>query len=142
VRSAPTRTLTVFSAQPDNGGNTPPVDIASATHVVWHGAHGVLCARLDRPIMTDGAPSQEQALQLLGTTIRTFRKRRRLTQRVLAARVGLTRTYVSAIEHGQRNVTIWTLLLIAAALQVPLSTLLQPLEAYPELYALPGEEHS
>ena len=55
--------------------------------------------------MTDGAPSQEQALQLLGRTIRTFRKRRRLTQRVLAARVGLTRTYVSAIEQGQRNVT-------------------------------------
>jgi len=87
--------------------------------------------------MTDGAPNQEQALRLLGTTIRTFRKRRRLTQRVLAARVGLTRTYVSAIEQGQRNVTIWTLLLIAAALQVPLSTLLQPLEDHPELYALP-----
>ena len=90
--------------------------------------------------MTDGAPSQEQALQLLGTTIRTFRKRRRLTQRVLAARVGLTRTYVSAIEQGQRNVTIWTLLLIAAALQVPLSTLLRPLEDHPELYTLSQEE--
>ena len=87
--------------------------------------------------MTEEAPSPEQALQLLGTTIRTFRKRRRLTQRVLATRVGLTRTYVSAIEHGQRNVTIWTLLLIAAALQVPLSALLQPLEDHPELYALP-----
>jgi len=87
--------------------------------------------------MIEEAPSPEQALQLLGTTIRTFRKRRRLTQRVLATRVGLTRTYVSAIEHGQTNVTIWTLLLIAAALQVPLSTLLQPLEDHPELYALP-----
>jgi len=90
--------------------------------------------------MTDGAPNQEQALRLLGMTIRTFRKRRRLTQRVLAARVGLTRTYVSAIEHGQRNVTMGTLLLIAAALQVPLSTLLQPLEDHPELYTLSREE--
>ena len=91
--------------------------------------------------MTAGAPSPEQALQLLGRTIRALRKQRRLTQRVLAARVGLTRTYVSAIEQGQRNVTIWTLLLIAAALQVPLSTLLQPLEDHPELYALPAQEH-
>ena len=90
--------------------------------------------------MTDGAPNQEQALRLLRMTIRTFRKRRRLTQRVLAARVGLTRTYVSAIEHGQRNVTMGTLLLIAAALQVPLSTLLQPLEDHPELYTLSREE--
>ena len=90
--------------------------------------------------MTEGASRPEQALRLLGDTIRTFRKQRRLTQRALAARVGLTRTYVSAIEHGQRNVTIWTLLLIAAALQVPLSRLLQPLEDHPELYALPREE--
>jgi transcriptional regulator with XRE-family HTH domain len=89
--------------------------------------------------MTEGAPRPEQALRLLGDTIRTLRKQRRLTQRVLAARVGLTRTYVSAIEHGQRNVTIWTLLLIAAALQIPLSRLLQPLEDHPELYALPRE---
>jgi transcriptional regulator with XRE-family HTH domain len=91
--------------------------------------------------MTEGAPSPEQALQLLGRTIRALRTQRRLTQRVLAARVGLTRTYVSAIEQGQRNVTIWTLLLIAAALQVPLSTLLQPLEDHPELYVLPAPEH-
>lgn len=86
-------------------------------------------------------PRLDQALQLLGTMIRTFRKQQGLTQRALAARVGLASTYVSAIERGQRNVTLWTLLHIAAALQVPLSTLLQPLEQRPELYALPREPH-
>jgi XRE family transcriptional regulator, fatty acid utilization regulator len=89
--------------------------------------------------MTEGVPCPDQALQLLGHTIRAFRKQRGLTQRALAARVGLTSTYISAIEHGQRNVTIWTLLHIAAALQVSLSSLLQPLEDRPELYALPPE---
>lgn len=91
--------------------------------------------------MTAGAPRPDQALQLLGTTIRAFRKQRGLTQRALAARVGLASTYVSAIERGQRNVTLGTLLHIVAALQVPLSTLLQPLEQRPELYALPSESH-
>ena len=90
--------------------------------------------------MAEGAPGPDQALQLLGETIRAFRKQRRLTQRALAARVGLAGTYVSAIERGQRNVSIWTLLHIAVALQVPLSRLLQPLEDHPELYALPAEE--
>jgi transcriptional regulator with XRE-family HTH domain len=89
--------------------------------------------------MTEGVPCPVQALQLLGHTIRTFRKQRGLTQHELAARVGLAGSYVSAIERGRRNVTIWTLLHIAAALQVSLSTLLQPLEDRPELYALPQE---
>ena len=89
--------------------------------------------------MTEGVPCPDQALQLLGTTIRALRKHRGLTQRALAARVGLASTYVSAIERGRRNVTIWTLLHIASALQVSLSTLLQPLEDHPELYALPLE---
>jgi transcriptional regulator with XRE-family HTH domain len=40
--------------------------------------------------------------------------------------VGLASTYLSAIERGQRNITLWTLLHLAAALQVPLSTLLHP----------------
>jgi transcriptional regulator with XRE-family HTH domain len=91
--------------------------------------------------MTEGASRPDQALHLLGTTIRTFRKHRGLTQRALAARVGVTSTYVSAIERGRRNITMGTLLHIAAALQVPLSILLQPLEQQPELYALPPETH-
>ena len=90
--------------------------------------------------MTAGAPRPDQALQLLGHTIRDLRKRRGLTQRTLATRVGLTRTYVSAIERGRRNVTIWTLLQITAALQVPLALLLEPLAQHPELYTLPPEE--
>ena len=114
---------------------------ARATGDLWHHRRYGFRALLDRHAMTAGAPRPDQALQLLGHTIRDLRKRQGLTQRALATRVGLTRTYVSAIEQGQRNVTIWTLLLIAAALQVPLSTLLQPLEDHPELYALPAQEH-
>lgn len=91
--------------------------------------------------MTAGAPRPDQALHLLGTTMRAFWKQRVLTHRVLVARVGLASTYVSAIERGRRHVTLGTLLPRAAALQVPLSTRLQPLEQRPELYALPPESH-
>ena len=108
---------------------------ACGTAVVY-----VLRPLLNRHAMTAGAPRPDQALQLLGHTIRDLRKRRGLTQRTLATRVGLTRTYVSAIERGRRNVTIWTLLQITAALQVPLALLLEPLAQHPELYTLPPEE--
>ena len=78
--------------------------------------------------MTEGVPSPGSGLATPGHHDSHLRKHRGLTQRALAARVGLTGTYVSAIERGRRNMTMWTLLHIAAALQVPLSTVLQPLE--------------
>jgi DNA-binding XRE family transcriptional regulator len=89
--------------------------------------------------MTDGPPCPDPALQILGATIRQYRQQQGLTQQELAARIGLSRTYINQIEHGQRNVSIRAVLHIAAALETPISLLLKPLEKYPELYALPME---
>ena len=93
----------------------------------------VLRPLLNRRAMTAGAPRPDHALQLLGQTMRTLRTQRRLTQRTLAARVGLTRPYVSAMEQGRRHGTMWTLLQITAALQVPLAVLFEPLAQRPAL---------
>jgi transcriptional regulator with XRE-family HTH domain len=78
-------------------------------------------------------------LQLLGATIRQYRRQRGLTQEVLAAHTGLSLTYISEVERGRRNVSVLALLGIAAVLQVPVATLLQPLETHPERM-LPQQE--
>ncbi len=89
--------------------------------------------------MTEGPPRPDPALQLLGATIRQYRQQRGLTQQELAAKIGLSRTYINQIEQGQRNVSIRAVLHIAAALGTPISLLLKPLEKYPEFYSLPME---
>ena len=75
-------------------------------------------------------PSEETPLQRLGATIRHYRRQQRLTQKAVAAQAGLDHKYLSEIERGQRNVSILSLLQIARALQLPLSSLTQPLEAF------------
>ena len=84
--------------------------------------------------------SHDPACQLLGVTIRTFRKRQGLRQADLAARTGLHRNYISQVEHGRRNVTFLNLLRLATALQVPPSHLLQPLDARPDLAPSPSKD--
>lgn len=56
--------------------------------------------------------------QRLGTNLRRYRTAVHLSQEVLAERCGLHRTYIGAIERGERNVTLATLAKIAAALQL------------------------
>jgi transcriptional regulator with XRE-family HTH domain len=67
-------------------------------------------------------------LQLLGTTLRHYRQHVGLSQPALAARTGLNPTYIGQIEQGQRNVSVLSLLRIAEALGISLSSLLTPLE--------------
>src|SRR5437660_934840 len=66
-------------------------------------------------------------LQLLGTTLRHYRQQAGLSQPALAARTGLNPTYIGQIEHGQRNVSVLSLLRMAEALGISLSALLTPL---------------
>jgi transcriptional regulator with XRE-family HTH domain len=72
---------------------------------------------------------QEAALRLLGATIRQYRKQRRVSLQRLATLTGLHHSYISEIERGQRNVTVLSLRSIAAALQLPVSLLLQGWDA-------------
>jgi transcriptional regulator with XRE-family HTH domain len=56
--------------------------------------------------------------------IRAWREYRTLTQTALASSVGVTRSFLSQIETGRREMSISTLQKLAAALDTDLSFLL------------------
>ncbi len=55
---------------------------------------------------------------LLGLKIRNLRKERKLTQRQLAKKAGISNTFLSDIERGRSNPSLKTLHRIAAVLEV------------------------
>jgi transcriptional regulator with XRE-family HTH domain len=63
-------------------------------------------------------------LQHLGSCIREKRIQKNLSQEELAARASLHRTYIGAIERGERNPTILALQRISNALDMTLVELL------------------
>ena len=68
-------------------------------------------------------PSQ-RITRILSNNIRAFRKIRGLSQEALAEICSLHRTYIGSVERGERNVTLSTLEVIAAALGVSVPELL------------------
>jgi transcriptional regulator with XRE-family HTH domain len=74
-------------------------------------------------------PSDPAALlHLLGVTLRQYRQQQGLTHKVLAAKTGLTPTYIGEIEHGKRNLSVLSLVHLADALGLAIAHLLAPLE--------------
>jgi transcriptional regulator with XRE-family HTH domain len=63
-------------------------------------------------------------LRGLGDAIRAVRKERGISQENFGRAAGLDRSYFGAIERGEFNITIATLLCIATALDVSASELL------------------
>lgn len=63
-------------------------------------------------------------LQAIGKKIQFIREKRGLTQEQLEERTGVNTKYISAIERGQKNVTVKTLEKIAKGLDVELYELL------------------
>lgn len=61
--------------------------------------------------------------QLYAEKVRSIRKELQLSQEELADLCGLHRTYIGAVERGERNITLLNAAKIADALQVSLSTL-------------------
>ena len=57
--------------------------------------------------------------------VKRFRKKRELTQAVLAERVGVHRIYVAQIEAGTKTPSLPTLAKLAKALGVPVTALLE-----------------
>lgn len=61
----------------------------------------------------------------LGERIRSFRKQVGWSQEELAEACGLHRTYVGAVERGERNVSLINIVQFARALQVKPSDLVE-----------------
>ena len=57
--------------------------------------------------------------------LKTLRRRRGLTQQALAAKAGLSRTYLARLETARQDPTLSTLVKLAKALGVPVSRLLE-----------------
>ncbi len=64
------------------------------------------------------------AIQAVGKAIGTARRERGYAQEAFAARVGLDRSYLGAVERGEFNITIGTLLKITDGLGIRASSLL------------------
>ena len=56
--------------------------------------------------------------QIVGETIRTRRRRARLSQEKLAEKTNLNRNYIGEIERAEKNITLETLEKIAKALDL------------------------
>lgn len=75
--------------------------------------------------MDGGAePDVEAFLRALGKRVRILRLTRELTQDELAVATGMSRSFISVIEHGTSGVDVARLLRIAVVLGVPLGELL------------------
>jgi predicted transcriptional regulator/DNA-binding XRE family transcriptional regulator len=63
------------------------------------------------------------ARALIGRTVRRLRQERGLAQQALAARLGISASYLNLIEHDQRAVTATLLIKLTEALQVDIAAL-------------------
>jgi transcriptional regulator with XRE-family HTH domain len=71
-----------------------------------------------------GELDPEAYLRALGKRVRILRLTRELTQEELATAAGMSRSFVSLIEHGSHGVDVIRLIRLAAALDVPLAELI------------------
>jgi transcriptional regulator with XRE-family HTH domain len=63
--------------------------------------------------------------QIFGDHIRDFRKQAGMSQERLAEVCGLHRTYVGAVERGERNVSLLNIVTLAHALNIKPAELLE-----------------
>lgn len=68
--------------------------------------------------------SSDSLRTVLAENIKTFRKEKGFSQEELAERCDLHRTYIGSVERHERNVTLSTLEVLAAALGVTVPVLL------------------
>ena len=64
-------------------------------------------------------PKKSKANQALGNAIRGIRSEQGHTQEAFAIRAGIDRSYYGALERGEFNMTVDTLMTVANGLGVP-----------------------
>lgn len=79
--------------------------------------------------VTTYAPDLQRKLIAFGARLRQERQRVGISQEDLADRAGLHRTYVGAVERGERNISLGSMVTLADALNVPLTDLLVGLDS-------------
>ena len=67
-------------------------------------------------------------LKFLGSRIRDMRKNQRLSQEQLAEVSGLHHTYIGAVERGERNISIKSLLKITTALKISMGEVFESVD--------------
>lgn len=70
--------------------------------------------------------SQHSIREVFGNNLRLARRLKDMSQEELALRSELSRTYVSEVERGVRNVSIDNMEVLSIAIGVPLSDLVNP----------------
>lgn len=71
----------------------------------------------------------EKAMVNLGKRICALRERQSLSQRTFCLMIGMDRSYLIAVEHGRRNISIRNLIKISAGLGVTLSELVEGIDS-------------
>jgi transcriptional regulator with XRE-family HTH domain len=66
---------------------------------------------------------QEKLVKIVGKRIRDIRKEKKISQEKLAELASLTTSYISKVETGKVNASLFSYYQIAEALNMPLSTL-------------------
>jgi transcriptional regulator with XRE-family HTH domain len=61
----------------------------------------------------------------IGAAVRSFRRELGFSQEAFAARAGIDRSYYGAIERGEFNVSLETIVKLASALKLPASEVLR-----------------
>jgi transcriptional regulator with XRE-family HTH domain len=62
---------------------------------------------------------------VVGNNLKALRLSRSISQEELARKTGLHRTYISSVERAKRNVSIEALAVLAAALDVKISQIVE-----------------
>jgi transcriptional regulator with XRE-family HTH domain len=92
-------------------------------------------------LVPEPAPTERAGTLQVSAAVRDLRHVRNLSQRQLAGRMGVPRTYISKIENGKAMPTLGSLDRLARALQVDISALLRdaPTRHHDETAVLLGD---
>ncbi|GGC36619.1 helix-turn-helix domain-containing protein [Paraburkholderia caffeinilytica] len=78
------------------------------------------------PISMRKTPVEPTVRQIFASNLRALRRAREISQEELADSAELSRTYVSSVERGERNISIDNIGKLAAALRTTPMNLLDP----------------